>query len=110
MPRSEIRNLGNMFRLYFTCVLAEEGFSNELIEKALSEYSEIGFAKSNDRSVLGSINDLAYHYEYSILESGGVQSPAIPTIIQRLNRMPMNKKVGYIWPAEEIRKLYESAT
>lgn len=110
MPRSEIRNLGDMFRLFLRSVLSEEGLGEEALAKVLGEYSEIRFGKSNDRSVLGSINDLAYHYEFSILESGGVQSAAIPSIIKKLNPMPMNKKGGCIWPAEELRKLYESAT
>jgi hypothetical protein len=110
VSRAEIRKLGDIFRLNFSCVLSAEGYSRELVEKALSEYSEIKYGKSNDRSVLGSINDLAFRYEYWIFESGGVHSAEIPSIIQKLNRMPMKKKVGYIWPADEILKLYQSAT
>ena len=110
MPRSEIRKLDEMFRLNFRCVLFAEGFSDELVEKALKEYASIQYVKSNDRGVLGSANDLAFHYEHGILRCGGVHSAEIPSIIHRLNRMPMSKKVGYIWPAEEIRKLYEAAT
>ena len=99
-----------MFESMFHCVLAHEGFSQGLIEKVLTEYSEIGIGKTNNRSVLGSVNDLAFHYEHNILEIGGPHSAEVPSIITRLNRMPMRSKVGYIWPIEELGKLFETAT
>ena len=70
--------------------LADEGFADVERERILAEYDEIGFANTNSKSVLGSMNDLAFHYKYSILESGGVHSPAVPETIRRLNRMPMS--------------------
>ena len=94
----------------FRCVLASEEFSKEAIEKILAEYSEVKFGKSNNRSVLGSLNDLAFNYESSIFESGGPHTSEVPAIIARLNRMPMRASVGYIYPLEELGKLFQSAT
>jgi len=68
----------------------------------LSEYDEIGFANSDSKSVLGSMNDLAFHYKYSILESGGVHSPAVPGIIRQLNRMPMSA-IKEVFPIEALK-------
>jgi hypothetical protein len=110
VSRAEIRKLDEMFESMFRCVLASEDFSKELIEKVLAEYSKINFGKSNNRSVLGSLNDLAFNYEYSICESGGPHSQEVPAIIARLNRMPMRASVGYIYPLEELGKLFQSAT
>ena len=110
VSRAEIRKLDEMFESMFRCVLASEGFSKELVEKILAEYSEVKFGKSNSRSVLGSLNDLAFNYEYSIFESGGPHSPEVPAIIARLNRMPMRASVGYIYPLEELGKLFQTAT
>ena len=109
VSRAEIRNLGHMLELTFHCILADEGYSQEQINKILTEYSEIGIGKSNNRSVLGSMNDLAFHYEHSILESGGPHSAAIPSIISRLNRMPMHASKKCIFPIDELQKLYPSA-
>ena len=109
VSRAEIRNLAQMFKSMFHCVLADEGYSQEQITKILAEYSEIGIGKSNNRSVLGSINDLAYHYEYSILESGGSHSAEVPLIISRLNRMPMHSSKKCIFPIDELQKLYPPA-
>lgn len=105
VPRSEIRKLAHNFKFTLSCVLHAEGLSTDRVEKALNEYSEIEYGKSNDRSVLGNLNDLAYNYEVHILEAGGVHSPEVPSIIKKQNRMPMNKKAGYIFPAAEIMKV-----
>jgi len=110
VPRAEIRELGTMFKEIFRCVLVLEGFKDETVEKIMSEYSEIQFGKSNNRSVLGTLNDLAFNYEHSILENGGPQSPAVPLIIKRLNRMPMHASKACIFPIDELHKLYETET
>ena len=110
VSRAEIRELGDMFRLNLSCVLGSEGFSRDQVEKVLSEYTEVGYGKSNDRRVLGNLNDLAFHYEHWIFECGGVHRAEIPAIIQKLNRMPMKKFKGYLWPADEIRKLCQIAS
>jgi hypothetical protein len=68
----------------------------------LSEYDEIAFANTNSKSVLGSMNDLAFHYKYSILGSDGVHSPAVPEIIRRLNRMPMSA-IKEVFPIEALK-------
>jgi hypothetical protein len=57
---------------------------------------------------LGSMNDLAFHYKYNILEAGGVHSHAIPEIIRRLNRMPMGA-IKYTYPTEALRAMFQTA-
>lgn len=106
VSRAQIKKLDEMFKAMFRCVLASESFSEELIEEILADYSEVKFGKSNNRSVLGSLNDLAFHYEHAIIESGGPHSPEVPAIIARLNRMPMKASVGYIHPIKELENLY----
>ncbi len=93
----------------FRCVLATEGFEQPVVEKILNEYGVINYAKSNSRSILGSLNDLAFHYRFCILDHGGVHSPEVPAIIKELNRMPMGEARGYLYPIEELRKLYKIA-
>ncbi len=109
ISRAEIRNLDAMFKSMLRCVLAQESYSDENIEKILAEYTEIKIGKSNNRSALGSMNDLAFNYEYSIIESGGPHSPAIPAIIARLNRMPMRAGKDCIFPLKELGKLLGTA-
>lgn len=108
VSRENIRDLEKLFTGYLSCILVDEGFEEADRERILSEYDEISFANSSSKSVLGSMNDLAFHYKYSILESGGVHSPAVPGIIRRLNRMPMGA-LKYVFPIEALKALYQTA-
>ena len=87
---------------YLSCVLADAGVAEADRARILSEYDELGYANTNSKSVLGSMNDLAFHYKYSIQEAGGVHSPAVPEIIRRLNRMPMSA-IKEVFPIEALK-------
>ena len=102
VSRAQIRDLDKLFKSYLSCVLADAGISDADRARILSEYDEVGFTNTNSKSVLGSMNDLAFHYKYSILESGGVHSPAVPGIIRQLNRMPMSA-IKEVFPIEALK-------
>ena len=108
LSRAQIRELDKLFKNYLSCVLADAGFSAADRARILSEYDEVGYANTNSKSVLGSMNDLAFHYKYSIQQAGGVQSPAVPEIIRRLNRMPMGA-LKYVFPIEALQAMFQTA-
>jgi hypothetical protein len=109
VSRSAIRDLQNLFLCFLSPVLAQEGFSEDQRRAFTSEYKEIVYGVTNSRSVLGSMNDLAFHYEYWITSNGGLHDVAVPEIISRLNHMPMGAlKYGY--PIEALRQLVQSDT
>lgn len=107
--RKEIRDLDELFRNNLQCVLGEERFSASAAQMILAEYKEIGYAKTNNKSVLGSMNDIAFHYKYHIHEEGGAHTSAVPRLIKKLNRMPMGA-ITYAYPIEALRALYENET
>jgi hypothetical protein len=100
--RAEIRELGELFRTWLQTVVAEEGLSQPTRERLQNEYVDVGYGPSRSRSVLGSMNDLAFHYRYGISEAGGVDSAQVPEIIKQLNRMPMGA-IDYVYPIEAFR-------
>jgi len=102
--REQIRRLDRLFKDFLQCILSEEGFDKTTSDKILQEYAEIGFANTNSKSVLGSMNDLAFHYRIHIEEEGGVHSCMIPQIIHRLNRMPMSA-IAACYPIKALREL-----
>ena len=104
VTRPQIRELTEQFCLMLSCVLAEEAVPDDVRQRILEEYAQIGFAKSLDRSVLGSCNDIAFRYKYRILEEG-IQSWRVPEIIRELNRMPM-RAIQYACPIDEPARLY----
>jgi len=105
VSREQIRQLDKLFRDFLQCMLAEEGFDKATADKILQEYGEIGFANTNSKSVLGSMNDLAFHYKYHIQGEGRVHSCMIPQIIHQLNRMPMST-IAACYPIDALRELY----
>ena len=107
VSRAQIRELDKLFKVYLSCVLADAGMAEADRSRILSEYDEVRFANTNSKSVLSSMNDLTFHYKYSILEAGGVHSPAVPEVIRRLNRMPMGA-LKYVFPIEALRALYQT--
>ena len=102
VSRATIRELDKLFTGYLSCILADEGFSDADQARILSEYDEVYFANTSSKSVLGSMNDLAFHYKYSIQEAGGVHSPALPGFIRQLNRMPMSA-IKEVFPIEALK-------
>lgn len=107
VTRAEIRGLSEMFLNTLICVLADEGVSNNVIDAIKQEYSENGYAKTNNKSVLGSMNDLAFHYKFLIQDSGGVHSYMVPSIIKQLNHMPMGA-IDYAYSIDAFRAIYEA--
>ena len=105
VTRPHLRDIPNLFLVWFSCVISAEGFPDEVNKKILSEYEDLRVAQSSSRRVLGSANDLAFHYKYNILEAGVVHSWRIPDIISQMNRMPMSC-LRFNYPIEELRRLY----
>jgi hypothetical protein len=108
VSRAQIRELDKLFKGYLSCVLADAGISETERAKILSEYDDVGYANTSCKSVLGSMNELAFHYKYSIQEAGGVHSPAVPEIIRQLNRLPMGA-IKHVFPIEALKALYQAA-
>ena len=103
--RAQICELPKLFKSFLSSVISSEGFPEHVKNRIMGEYEDIELAKSSSRNVLGSLNDLAFHYKHSILNAGGVHSWKIPDIIQQMNRMPM-QALKFNFPIEEIRTLY----
>ncbi len=107
LTRVRIRELDGLFREFLRCVLVEEEIPDSSVQQIMGEYTELAYGNSNNKSVLGSMNDLAYHYKFHILSEGGVHSCSVPSIIRRLNRMPMGA-IEYRYPVEELSLICES--
>jgi len=109
VSRTQIRDLSRLFKEYLACVIADEDISDLAKGKIIAEYDLIGFANTNNKSVLGSMNDLAFRYKYHIQTEGGVHSSAVPGIIKELNRIPMGA-LEYWYPHETLKALYTNVT
>lgn len=102
IPRAQIRKIDECFRLHLSAVLADYGLPDRVREAVRAEASAIGYAGDTDKSVLGTLNDLAFHYKHLIGVHGGVHSVAVPGIIRQLNEMPMGP-INWAYPIEALK-------
>jgi hypothetical protein len=80
-----------------------EDFPQNQIEIALDEHREIIVGKTSNRSVLGSMNDLAFQLKYRISAMGGLINVDLAQLNHDLNRIPMSAiEEGY--SIYELRK------
>ena len=107
VKRQEIKNLSSMFKEHLIYALSSEGVTDETKEKIIKEYSEINYSKTNSKKLLGSMNDLAFHYKHHIFSEGGIFNALVPNIINKLNHMPMGM-LGYKYSSDELKALYEN--
>jgi hypothetical protein len=107
--RSLIKELSKLFLNHLFCVLASEGLPEKAQEAIKAEYRDLAYAGTNSKSVLGSMNDLAFHYKHHILSEGGIHSAMVPEIIRKLNHMPMGA-LDYKYPIDVIQSMYAETT
>jgi hypothetical protein len=92
--KKDLSDIGQLFRINLRLNLQKEGFEVGKIEGLLAEYEEVKLAKTDNRSVLGSMNDLAWLYQVQIEYKGGIKEIELRSIIQDINRTPQLKREG----------------
>jgi len=107
ISRAQIRELTRIFKDHLEHAIYIVGVPGAAKAKIISEYESIQYANTNNKSVLGSMNDLAFHYKYYIQSEGGVYSYTVPSIIERLNHMPMGA-LEYMYPIDVLKSIYDN--
>ena len=108
VKRQEIKNLNTLFNEHLIYALSSENITDETKEKIINEYKDINYTTTNSKKILGSMNDLAFHYKHHILCEGGIFNALIPVIINKLNHMPMGA-ISYKYASDELKSIYENA-
>ena len=86
--KSEIRSLNTIFLSALEGAMRFGQFSEYNIDHCLSKYESMEIAKTNNRSVLGSMTDYVFHLKYWIEVYGGLTSCDVAAIAHRLNKIP----------------------
>jgi len=95
VSKSEIRSLEMVFHDALEQAMRFEGFSQNSIDYSLSIFQDMSIQKTNNRSVLGSMTDYAFHLEYWIEATGGLENCDFGTAMHRLNEIPQVKRDFY---------------
>jgi hypothetical protein len=105
VKKENLKNIIDEFLFNLNMNLQAEGFHLEVITKVMQEYTDIGFAKTASRHVLGSMNELVYEYEYlTIHRYEGIENIRILGVNKEVNRTIM-KGIKYLHPIESLQEL-----
>jgi hypothetical protein len=104
--RDAIRDFASLFRAGLREVLERESFFSDVIELVLEEYWELALGTTTDRSVLGSLNDLARMAAAQIQNVGGLGACDLADINRQLNQTPMSR-LQMASPIEATRRVLE---
>jgi hypothetical protein len=89
-------------------LLEIDGFSDSDIIQLLGSSTDIAFTKTNSRKVLGSVNDLIFHYQISVGDAGGFEYADIGAIIHSVNRMPQ-RNIRWGYSIDAVKDLLKNA-
>jgi hypothetical protein len=92
-----------MFRLGLFKNLMSEGFAEPLVDHALRDHRNVVIAKTTSRSVLGSMNDLAFQLKCLIETTGGLARADLSEVNREMNRIPMSA-IKYHVSIDELRR------
>jgi len=105
VKKKDLGNFRELFSLHLKMNLVKEDFSPGDINKALEEYGEIAIAPSASRSVLGSMNDLAYQADFLVSRAGGLEKGDMLIVNMMLNRIPMGA-IKYHFSIDKVYELF----
>jgi hypothetical protein len=85
---TEIRNFGKLFRSCASIALASEGVSEQNLQKLIDDGPDL-YAKADNRSVLGSMNDHIRTCKFYLKYRGGYDNLNFTQLGRELNLAPM---------------------
>ena len=105
VKKENLKNIVEDFLFNLNLNLQAEGIPIEVISKVMQEYSDIGFAKTANKHVLGSMNELTFQYKYLIINRyEGIENVRILAVNKEINRTIMGG-INYLHPIEALREL-----
>jgi hypothetical protein len=110
LKKPEFQRLDDIFVRVLFKQLQAEMFTQGQIENILDEYDgKIKYAKTENRSLLGSMNDLAFHIKSEVQFYQTLANVDVFSLIRKLNHIPF-KAIGFEHPETLFRLRVEQYT
>jgi len=108
VPVKEVENLIPLFRLRVENLLLMIDIEQGVIDREISHLEPVQFARTASRSLLGSMNDIAWNYQYISEEAEYLSRLSLSDAELKLSMMPSGV-LDYRLPAEVAIELLERA-
>lgn len=105
LPASAIPQLVPLFTARVYNLLRIIGVPETLAAQEIAAYQDALFTKTADRSVLGSLNEIARYYQY-VAETSKPDEPLSLEQAERMLSQYLHKPLEYIYPAEIVIDLF----
>lgn len=109
VPDWEAENLIPVFGVRVVNLFAMIGVSAEVALRELRHYDSVQFSKTASRSILGSMNDFAWHYQIMAEEGQGKRRLSLSDAEFKLSQMPCSP-LGYRYPSDVAIDLLHGMT
>jgi hypothetical protein len=103
VSKSEIADLGGLLKSTLHGVMGGEGFSNEEIQRASAAQDPLVFAKTSNKSVLGTLNDNTMIIRLMLEHNSDEPEFSLSQMPHQLNNMPM-KPIGWQYAIEVFKQ------
>ncbi|GEM_PF-1104822 len=89
IKKKDIENIDEVFKTQLKDNLLMDGIDELTIHKYLKDLGEISFVKTNNRSILGQLNDSFYHLQADVEVVGTIMKHDLDYLNSRTNDIPM---------------------
>jgi hypothetical protein len=100
--KNDVENLPALFAEQLRVNLRRDGIPEAVVAR-VAGVEPFHLAKTRDRRVLGSMNDLTHHYRYHIESVGGLAHADMQELNRRMNRIPMSL-LGMAYSVDAVRE------
>ena len=100
--KRDLQDFSGLLRASCARALSSHGIDCRAIPK-LDRDEPVVFGKTNNRHVLGSMNDYAFHFKFHIASEGGLGRANIERLNHRLSKMPLGA-IGYKYSIEAVEE------
>lgn len=104
VKKSNISKLPDIFLNGLEQALVFEAIDAPQVERVLNEYREITFTKTDNKKVLGNMNDLIFLYKDIVECRGGLSECDFTEVIMRVNRTPQ-RNIDWRYSIEALKEL-----
>lgn len=108
VPEWEAENLVPLFRLRVANLLGMIGISAKGVSREMKHLDNVQFARTASRRILGSLNDIAWNYQWLAEEAEGEKGLSLSHVELNLSQMPQ-RPLGYKSPVDVAKELLEEA-
>jgi len=103
--KKDIKQIGDIFRLNVSARLQAESISHDMIDRIMEDYKTIIICKTSDRKILGSMNELIFHFRVHCEMDEGLANIDMDDINTRIAGTIMRLNNEYIRPREVLKEI-----